>query len=138
MFSNEICEVFKNTFFYRIPSVAASADGYWEKDFIKRNKSTHQMCSVKKDVLKNFANFTGEHLCCILFLIKLQAFRLATLLKRDSNTSVFLWNFQNTYLRNTYERQPLKLNDTNDRWFFLDKWFCVANICVINFLKKSW
>ena len=27
----------------------------------------------KKDVLKNFANFTGKHLCWSLFLIKLQA-----------------------------------------------------------------
>ena len=34
--------------------------------------------------LKNFANFTGNHLCRRLFLIKLQALRSATLLKRDS------------------------------------------------------
>ena len=27
----------------------------------------------KKDVLKNFAHFTGKHLCWNLFLIKLQA-----------------------------------------------------------------
>ena len=27
------------------------------------------------DVLKNFANFTGKHLCWTLFLIKFQAFR---------------------------------------------------------------
>ena len=30
-----------------------------------------------------------------LFLIKLQTFRFATLLKRDSNTGVFLWNLWN-------------------------------------------
>ena len=34
--------------------------------------------------------FTGKHLCWILFLIKMPAFRLATLLERDSNTGVFL------------------------------------------------
>ena len=45
--------------------------------------------SFKVGVLKNFANFTGKHLCWRLFLIKLQAFRPATLLKRDSNTGVF-------------------------------------------------
>ena len=33
------------------------------------------MCSVKKDVLKYFAIFTGKHLCWSLFLIKLQDFR---------------------------------------------------------------
>ena len=30
-------------------------------------------CSVKKVVLKNFADFTGKHLCWSLFLIKLYA-----------------------------------------------------------------
>ena len=43
----------------------------------------------KVGVVKNFANFTGKHLFWSLFLIKLQA-----LLKRDSNTGVFLWNLQ--------------------------------------------
>ena len=31
-----------------------------------------QSCSVKKDVLRNLAKFTGQHLCQSLFLIKLQ------------------------------------------------------------------
>ena len=44
----------------------------------------------KKGVLKNFANFTGKHLCWSLFLIKLQVFRPATLLKGDANTIIFL------------------------------------------------
>ena len=44
----------------------------------------------KKAILKNFVTFTGKRLCWSLFLIKLQAFRPETLLKRDSNTSVFL------------------------------------------------
>ena len=34
--------------------------------------------------------FTGKYLCQSLFLIKLQAFRLATFLKRVSDTGVFL------------------------------------------------
>ena len=43
--------------------------------------SNHWRCSVKKkDVLKNFANFTGKR----------QAFRPVTLLKRYSNTGVLL------------------------------------------------
>ena len=33
-------------------------------------KSSHQKCSVKKDVLRNFAIFTGKHLCQSLFLNK--------------------------------------------------------------------
>ena len=48
-------------------------------------RSSYRRCSVKKDVLKNFANFTGRSL-----LITLQVFRPATLLKRYSNTGAFL------------------------------------------------
>ena len=37
-------------------------------------RSSHQRCSVKEGVLRNFANFTGKHLCqSLFFLIKLQA-----------------------------------------------------------------
>ena len=43
----------------------------------------------EKIVLQNFANFTGKHRCWSHFLIKLQALRPATLLKRDLNTDAF-------------------------------------------------
>ena len=33
-------------------------------------RSSHRRCSVKKDVLKNFANFTAKHLCLSLFIRK--------------------------------------------------------------------
>ena len=46
----------------------------------------------KKGVFKSFANSTGKHLSWSLFLIQLQAWGPATLLKRDSNTDAFLWN----------------------------------------------
>ena len=44
----------------------------------------------KNAALKNFAIYTGKYLPWSLFFIKLQACRAAALLKRDSNTSVFL------------------------------------------------
>ena len=44
----------------------------------------------KKRDFKNFAIFKRKYLCCSPFLIKFAAFRPATLLKRDSNTVVFL------------------------------------------------
>ena len=44
---------------------------------------------------KNFINFTGKHLCCSLFLIKLRALP-ATLLKKDSNKGAFLSNLRNS------------------------------------------
>ena len=48
-----------------------------------------------KHSIKQFATFTftfiGKFLCCSQFLIKLQLWRPVTLLKRESNTGVFLW-----------------------------------------------
>ena len=60
--------------------------------YLKYNKfrDSHQRWSIEKAVLKSFAIFTGKHLCWSLFLIKLHAFRPATLLKRDSYIGVFL------------------------------------------------
>ena len=39
-------------------------------------------------VLKTFANFIEKHLCCSLFLLRLQTLRTATLLKGASNIGV--------------------------------------------------
>ena len=54
-------------------------------------------------VLKNFANFTGKHVCRNPILVKLQAWLAATLSKRDSNTSEKFENiFKNIFfLQNT-------------------------------------
>ena len=63
------------------------------------SRSTGRNCfpqvSFKIAGLKNFAIFTGKHLCWSLFLIKLQAFRPPTSLKGDSNKGVFLYILQN-------------------------------------------
>ena len=45
-----------------------------------QGRSSHRSCSIKVGFLKNFAIFTGNHMCWSLFLIKLQAFRPTTLL----------------------------------------------------------
>ena len=58
-------------------------------------------CSSKQGALKNFANFTGKHLCQSFFLIKLQTQKPATLLKTDSSTGVFLMKFAN-FLRTSF------------------------------------
>ena len=58
-------------------------------------RSSRSQMFLKIGVLKNVANFTGIHLCWSLFLIKLQSWRPAILLKRDSNTGVILWGLQN-------------------------------------------
>ena len=58
-------------------------------------RSRHGRCFMEKVVLKNFAIFTGKHLCWSLFLVTLQAWRTATLLKRESNKPI---------LKNIWER----------------------------------
>ena len=44
--------------------------------------------------VRNFAIFTGKHLCWSSFSINLQTLRLATLFKRDFNTVVFIEHYK--------------------------------------------
>ena len=74
-------------------------------------RSSHRRCSVKKGVLGNFPKFIGKHLCQIFFLIKLQTFRLATLIKETPTLSQY-WCFpvniakflKTSILKNIYEQ----------------------------------
>ena len=81
-------------------------------------------------VLKNFANFTWKHLSWSLFFKKLQAFRPATLLKRDSYTGAFLWNLRNSeehLFRKTSERLLLCIDYFIIYWFLQYTFFIFAN-----------
>ena len=53
-------------------------------------RSSHQRCSMKEGVLRNFTKFTEKHLYKSLFFNKVVDLRPATLLKRDSGTGIFL------------------------------------------------
>ena len=53
-------------------------------------RSSHCSHSIKKAILKDFVRFTGKHLCWSLFFNKLAGLSPVTLLKRNSNTDVFL------------------------------------------------
>ena len=39
----------------------------YETQYFKKNRSSHQRCSLEKGVLKKFTKFTGKHLCQTLF-----------------------------------------------------------------------
>ena len=54
---------------------------------MKKSKSSHSQIFFEISSIKNFAIFT-ENTCFGVSLIKLQTFRPATFLKRDSNTGV--------------------------------------------------
>ena len=74
-----------------------------------------QLPEAAGGVLKIFSNFTGKHLCWSLFFTKSQAFRPATLLKRDSYIGeIFPVKFdkflRTSTLKNICERLLLCIN----------------------------
>ena len=56
-------------------------------------RSSHQRCSLRKGVPRNFAKFTGKHPCQSLFLNKVTGLRAATLLKKRLWHRCFPVNF---------------------------------------------
>ena len=76
MFSCEICDIFKNTYFVEHLRTAAS-DGSEsdesENDDESYNKGAEAVVRSPMffitEILKNFANFTGKHLCWSFFVI---------------------------------------------------------------------
>ena len=73
-----------------------------------RFRSSHQRCSVRKGVLRNFANFTRKHFCQGLFFNKVAGLRPATLLKKRIRHRCFPVNFakflRTPFLQNTFGR----------------------------------
>ena len=69
-------------------------------------RRTRPQIFFKIDVLKNFANFTGKHLCGSLFSIKLQSLRSANLLKMGSNIVTFLWNWWSFFMNSFFYGTP--------------------------------
>ena len=71
-------------------------------------RSSHQRCSVRKSVLRNFVNFTGKHLCQVLFYNKVAGPEPepATLLKKRLWRRCFPMNFT-TFPRTPFHRTPL-------------------------------
>ena len=74
-------------------------------------RSNHSKIFFKIGVLKNFAKFTRKHLWWRFFLIKLQTWRPATLLKRDSNTGAFLRYLRNFWDYLFYGTPPVSASD---------------------------
>ena len=56
-------------------------------------RSSRQMCSMRKGVLRNFTKFTGKHLCQSLFFNKVAGLRFAPLLRKRLWGRFFPVNF---------------------------------------------
>ena len=79
----------------------------------ENDKSSHRRCSLKKDILKNFAKFTRKYLYQSLFFNKVAGLRPATLLKKRLWQKCFPVNFANLlrtlFSQNTSRRILLKI-----------------------------
>ena len=79
----------------------------------KQQRDSHRRwCSVKKGILRNFAKFTGKHMCQTpesLFLIRPEA---CNFIKKETLAQVFSWEFckilRTPFLQNTSGRLLLK------------------------------
>ena len=100
---------FKKSFFYRASPVVASRYLHYFLSLLfltfPHFRSSHQKCSIKKIVLK-VLNIQGKTSMLESLFNKVQGWRAATLLNRDSNTGVFLWIFLFPGPRNPGTRHP--------------------------------
>ena len=71
-------------------------------------RSSHQRCSMKKVVLRNFTKFTGKHMCQSLFFNKVTGLRPATLLKKRPWHGCFPANFAK-FPRTRFLQKPLTI-----------------------------
>ena len=67
-------------------------------------RSSHRRCSVRKDVLTNFAKFTGKHLRLSLFFNKVSGLKPATLSKKR------LWHRPPTLLKKSLWHRCFPVN----------------------------
>ena len=122
---NNIWTVFKAAFsYFNITAFLWNFRDFWifvfgckdqneNPEITKNLRSSHQRCSVRKGVLRNFTKFPRKHLCQSLFLIKLQNSRPATLLKKRLWHKCFPVNFvrflRTPFSQSTYWRLLLDL-----------------------------
>ena len=69
-------------------------------------RSSRSQMFFKIGVLKNFAIFTGKHLCCNLFFNKVAGLRYATLLKKETLSQVFSCEYCNIFKNTYFEEHP--------------------------------
>ena len=114
---------FPNVSFQRLSSYTTQKQ-YQRKIYIFTEAATRGVL-YKKVFLSILENLQEKHLCRSLCFIKVAAFRLVTLLKKDSGTDVFLWRFvkilRTRFLQNTSEWVLLSLTCIWTSCFSLEK-----------------
>ena len=82
----------------------------------KRCRSSHRRCSIKIDVLKNFANFTGKHLCQSLFFNKVAGLKIVA----QVFSCEVCRNFPNTFFAENLRKTTSEYGSFN--WEFSFFW----------------
>ena len=77
--------------------------------FITESRSSHQRCSIKKGVLRNFTKFRGKHVCQSFFFNEVAGLSSATVLKKRLWRRCFPVNFAK-FLQNTSGRLLLQFS----------------------------
>ena len=84
---------------------------WWLHVNLKTIRSSHQRCFVRKDALRNFAKFTGNHLWQGLFFNKVVGVHACNFIKKEALAQVFSCEFcktsENIFLQNSSGRLPL-------------------------------
>ena len=75
--------------------------------------SSHQRCSIKKGVFRNFTKVTGKHLCQSLFFNKVAGLRCATLLKKKLWYRCFPVNFAK-FFRTSFFTEHLRVTASEE------------------------
>ena len=101
----------QNRFKSFFPRLKKIQNCVWKKIHEGLFRSSRSQVFFKIGVLKNFPKFTGKHLLWIFFLIKLQARRPATVLKKRFQYMCFRVNIAK-FLRKAFFIENL-------RWFLL-------------------
>ena len=108
----------------------------FKQSFSFSNRSTRPKVFCKKGVLKNFAKFTGKHMCQSLFFNKISLF--FNLFKKRPRNRGFPVNFVK-FLRRFFHRTPVVATSVvMKNWqlwsSFLLKWR-LDEIWIVSFLK---
>ena len=61
--------------------------------FLINFRSSYQRCFIIKGVLRNFAKFTGKHLCQSLFLSKVTRRQACNFIKKETMVQMFCYEF---------------------------------------------
>ena len=91
------------------------------------SRSSHRRCSVRKGVLRNFAKFTGKHLCQSLFFNKVAGLRPTTLLKKRLRQRCFPVNFAK------FLRTPFLQNTSGRLLLYVSVW-CLSSLIDVLFM----